>query len=77
MTSLLDDKSVIPGACPTKHRIDQIRSNSNFAENSSRSNFENSQAIMTKFGTRHDSVTVVTCAKFLHDSPNILEIRAT
>ena len=66
-----------PGACPTKYRIDQIRSNSNFAWNSYRCAFEDSQPIITKFGTRHDSRTVVTCTKFRYDRPTIIEIRGT
>ena len=65
------------GACPTKYRIDQIRSNSNFAWNSYRCAFEDSQPIITKFGTRHDSRTVVTCTKFRYDRPTIIEIRGT
>ena len=65
------------GACPTKYRIDQIRSNSNFAWNSYRCAFEDSRPIITKFGTRHDSRTVVTCTKFRYDRPTIIEIRGT
>ena len=34
-------------------------------------------AIITKFGTRHDSRTVVTCTKFRYDRPTIIEIRGT
>ena len=64
-------------ACPTKYRIDQIRSNSNFAWNSYRCAFEDSRPIITKFGTRHDSRTVVTCTKFRYDRPTIIEIRGT
>ena len=66
-----------PGDCPTKYRIDQIRSNSNFAWNSYRCAFENSRPIITKFGTRHDSHTVVTCTKCRYDRPTINEIRGT
>ena len=66
-----------PGACPTKYRIDQIRSNSNFAWNSYRCAFEDSRPIITKFSTRHDSRTVVTCTKFRYDRPTIIEIRGT
>ena len=62
---------------PTKYRIDQIRSNSNFAWNSYRCAFEDSRPIITKFGTRHDSRTVVTCTKFRYDRPTIIEIRGT
>ena len=65
------------GACPTKYRIDQIRSNSNFAWNSYRCAFEDSRPIITKFDTRHDSRTVVTCNKFRYDRPTIIEIRGT
>ena len=66
-----------PGACPTKYRIDQIRSNSNFAWNSYRCAFEDSRPIITKVGTRHDSRIVVTCTKFRYDRPTIIEIRGT
>ena len=66
-----------PGACPTKYRIDQIRSNSNFAWNSYRCAFEDNRPIITKFGTRHDSRTVVTYTKFRYDRPTIIEIRGT
>ena len=65
------DLSHWPGACPTKYRIDQIRSNSNFAWNSYRCAFEDSRPIITKFGTRHD------CTKFRYDRPTIIEIRGT
>ena len=60
---------------PTKYRIDQIRLNSNFAWNSYRCAFGDSRPIITKFGTRHDSRTVVTCTKFRYDRPTIIEIR--
>ena len=39
-------------------------------------NFNNSRPITTKFGTRHDSTTVVTCTKFRYDRPTILESTA-
>ena len=65
------------GACPTKYRIDQIRSNSNFAWNSYHCAFEDSRPIITKFGTRQDSRTVVRCTKFRYDRPTIIEIRGT
>ena len=58
-------------------RKDQIRSNSNFAWNSYRCAFEDSRPIITKFGTRHGSRTVVTCTKFRYDRPTIIEIRGT
>ena len=70
-------RQIKPGACPTKYRIDQIRWNSNFAWNSYRCAFEDSPPIITKFGTRHDSRTVVTCTKFRYDRPTIIEIRGT
>ena len=54
----------------------QIRSNSEFAENSCPPNFNNSRPIITKFGTCHDSTTVVTCTKFRYDRPTILESTA-
>ena len=62
---------------PLNIEIDQIRSNSNFAWNSYRCAFEHSWPIITKFGTRHDSRTVVTCTKFRYDRPTIIEIRGT
>ena len=74
---LARDTQSLPGACPTKYRIDQIRLNSNFAWNSYRCAFEDSRPIIAKFGTRHDSRTVVTCTKFRYDRPIIIEIRGT
>ena len=47
------------------------------ALNSYRCAFEDSRPIITKFGTRHDSRTVVTCTKFRYDRPTIIEIRGT
>ena len=56
---ILTTESFWPGACPTKYRIDQIRSNSNFAWNSYRCAFEDSRPIITKFGTRYDRPTII------------------
>ena len=44
-----------------------FRSNSKFDQNWERSSLKYDQPITTKFCTRHDSYTVVTCAKFLCD----------
>ena len=44
-----------------------FRSNSKFDENSERSSFEYTGPITTIFCTRHDSGTVVTCAKYRCD----------
>ena len=44
-----------------------FRSNSKFDENSERSSFEYTRPITTIFCTRHDSDTVVTCAKYRCD----------
>ena len=46
-----------------------FRSNSKFDENSERSSFEYTRLITTIFCTRHDSDTVVTCAKYRCDRP--------
>ena len=48
-----------------------FRSNSKFDENSERYSFEYTRPITTKFCTRHDSDTVVTCAKYRCDRPRI------
>ena len=53
-----------------------FRSNSKFDENSERSSFEYTGPITTIFCTRHDSGTVVTCAKYRCDRSNIFETRA-
>ena len=45
-----------------------FRSNSKFDENSECSSFEYTRPITTIFCTRHDSDTVVTCAKYRCDS---------
>ena len=52
-----------------------FRSNSKFDENSERSSFEYTRPITTIFCTRHDSETVVTCAKYLCDRRRIFYIR--
>ena len=51
-------------------------SNSKFDENSKHSSVKYTQPITTIFCTRHDSVTVVTCAKYLCDRSNMFETRA-
>ena len=48
-----------------------FRSNSKFDENSERSSFKYIRPITTIFCTRHDSDTVVTCAKYRCDRPRI------
>ena len=53
-----------------------FRSNSKFDENSERSSVKYTRPITTIFCTRHDSVTVVTCAKYRCDRSNICETRA-
>ena len=53
-----------------------FRSNSKFDENSKHSSFEYARPITTIFCTRHDSVTVVTCAKYRCDRSSIFETRA-
>ena len=45
-------------------RLTIFRSNSKFDQNWERSSFKYTWPITTKFCTRHDSDTVVTCAKF-------------
>ena len=52
-----------------------FRSNSKFDENSERSNFVYTRPITTIFCTRHDSDTVVTCAKYRCDRPRIFYTR--
>ena len=52
-----------------------FRSNSKFDENSERSSFEYTRPITTIFCTRHDSDTVVTCAKYRCDRPRIFYAR--
>ena len=53
-----------------------FRSNSKFDENSKHSSVKYTRPITTIFCTRHDSVTVVTCAKYRCDRSNIYETRA-
>ena len=53
-----------------------FRSNSKFDENSKHSSVKYTRPITTIFCTRHDSVTVVTCAKYRCDRSSILETRA-
>ena len=52
-----------------------FRSNSKFDENSERSSFEYTWPITTIFCTRHDSDTVVTCARYGCDRPRIFYTR--
>ena len=52
-----------------------FRSNSKFDENSECSSFEYTRPITTIFCTRHDSDTVVTCAKYRCDRPRIINTR--
>ena len=52
-----------------------FRSNSKFDENSECSSFEYTRPITTIFCTRHNSDTVVTCAKYRCDRPRILYTR--
>ena len=52
-----------------------FRSNSKFDENSERYSFEYTRPITTIFCTRHDSDTVVTCAKYRCDRPRIFYTR--
>ena len=56
--------------------LSMFRSNSKFDENSERSSFKLIRPITTIFCTRHDSDTVVTCAKYRCDRSSILETRA-
>ena len=53
-----------------------FRSNSKFDENSKHFSVKYTRPITTIFCTRHDSVTVVTCAKYCCDRSNIFETRA-
>ena len=52
-----------------------FRSNSKFDENAERSSFKYTQPITTIFCARHDSDTVVTCAKYRCDRPRIFYTR--
>ena len=53
-----------------------FRSNSKFDENSKHSSVQYTRPITTIFCTRHDSVTVVTCAKYRCDRSSIFKTRA-
>ena len=53
-----------------------FRSNSKFDENSKHCSVTYKWPITTIFCTRHDSVTVVTCAKYLCDRSGIFKTRA-
>ena len=52
------------------------RSNSKFDENSKHSSVKYTRQITAICRTRHDSDTVVTCAKYRCDRSNVLETRA-
>ena len=52
-----------------------FRSNSKFGENSECSSFDYTRPITTIFCTRHDSDTVVACAKYRCDRPRIFYTR--
>ena len=65
--------SVISDLAPVPLSI--FRSNSKFDENSECSSFEYTWPITTIFCTRHDSDTVVTCAKYRCDRPRIINTR--
>ena len=54
-----------------------FRSNSKFDESSERSSFEYTGLITTIVCTRHDSDTVVTCAKYRCDRPRIFYTRVS
>ena len=64
---LLQDLAPVP--------LSIFRSNSKFDENSECSSFKYIRPITTIFCTRHDSVTVVTCAKHRCDRPRIFYTR--
>ena len=53
-----------------------FRSNSKFDENSKHSSVTYTQPITAIFCTRHDSATVVTCAKYRCDRSSIFETKA-
>ena len=53
-----------------------FRSNSKFDENSKHSSVKYTRLIITIFCTRHDSATVVTCAKYRCDRSSIFENEA-
>ena len=53
-----------------------FRSNSKFDENSKHSSVKYTRSITTIFCTRHDSVTVVTCAKYRCDRSGVFNTRA-
>ena len=53
-----------------------FRSNSKFDENSKHSSVKYTRPITTIFCTRHDSVTVVTCAKYRCDRSSVFDTRA-
>ena len=82
---LIELYSLIPGLiwCISHYSIRTLapvplsifRSNSKFDENSECSSFEYTRPITTIFCTRHDSDTVVTCAKYRCDRPRILYTR--
>ena len=62
--------------CAGAGAITVFRSNSKFEQNLKFFGLKYTQLITTNFGTCHDNVTVVTCAKFHCDRPNMLWTRA-
>ena len=69
-----DAKCLIPIQTPVPLSI--FGSNSKFDENSKHSSVTYTQPITTTFCTRHDSVTVVKCAKYRCNRSSIFETRA-
>ena len=61
--------------CQAPVPLSIFRSNSKFDENSERYSFEYTRPITTIFCTRHDSDTVVTCAKYRCARPRIFYTR--
>ena len=70
---VISQKSAKSALAPVPLSI--FRSNSKFDENSERSSFKYIRPITTIFCTRHDSDTVVTCAKYRCDRPRIFYTR--
>ena len=65
-----------PCTCHAPVPLSIFRSNSKFDENSKHSSVKYTRPITTIFCTRHDSVTVVTCAKYRCDRSGIYKTRA-
>ena len=72
----LPSKDTIKFALLAPVPLSIFRSNSKFDENSKHSSVQYTRPITTIFCTRHDSVTVVTCAKYRCDRSSIFETRA-